>query len=84
MKPIFSQKNLTPDPRWHYARWIMVLVGLGVLMAGWLLFTPAGFFGKLNAIDYAVCHQAPSHSFFIGNRQMPLCARCTGMYLGVL
>ena len=84
MKPIFSQKNLTPDPRWHYARWIMVLVGLGVLITGWLLFTPAGLFGKLNAIGYAVCHQAPSHSFFIGNRQMPLCARCTGMYLGVL
>ncbi|MCD4752333.1 MAG: DUF2085 domain-containing protein [Anaerolineaceae bacterium] len=84
MKQILSQKNLTPDPRWHYARWIMVLVGLATLIIGWLLFTPAGFFGKLNAIGYAVCHQAPSHSFFIGNHQMPLCARCTGMYVGVL
>ena len=53
-------------------------------MTGWMLFTPAGFFGKLNAIGYAVCHQAASHYFFIGNRQMSLCARCTGMYLGVL
>lgn len=31
-----------------------------------------------------VCHQFPEHSFFIAGVQMPLCARCIGMYLGAL
>ncbi len=32
----------------------------------------------------AVCHQWPSHSYFIAGVELPLCARCTGMYLGGL
>ena len=28
------------------------------------------------------CHQMPERSFFIGNYQMPLCARCTGIFVG--
>ena len=40
----------------------------------------------LNAADYAgyaVCHRITERSFTIAGRQMPLCARCTGMYLGI-
>ncbi len=32
----------------------------------------------------AVCHQWPSHSYFIAGVELPLCARCTGLYLGGL
>lgn len=32
----------------------------------------------------AVCHQWPTHSYFIAGVELPLCARCTGMYLGGL
>ncbi len=31
---------------------------------------------------YAVCHRISERSFTIDGRQFPLCARCTGMYLG--
>jgi len=31
-----------------------------------------------------VCHQFPGHSIFVMGIQMPLCARCTGTYLGAL
>jgi uncharacterized membrane protein len=31
---------------------------------------------------YAVCHRIFERSFLINGRQFPLCARCTGMYLG--
>lgn len=31
----------------------------------------------------SVCHQLPERSFFIQNNQMPLCARCTGIYIGI-
>ncbi len=36
--------------------------------------------GKLDAIGYTVCHRISSHSFSIGDQQMPLCARCTGEF----
>ena len=33
--------------------------------------------GKLSG-----CHQMPERSFFVGSRQFPLCARCTGIAAG--
>jgi len=38
----------------------------------------------LYIISYALCAQNPSHSFFYQGMQLPLCARCTGTYLGFL
>lgn len=32
----------------------------------------------------AGCHQRPDRSFFIGDYQFPVCARCTGVFLGQL
>jgi uncharacterized membrane protein len=57
------------------------LVG-AIIISAWLAWTPDGFENKLKAIGYAVCHQIPSHSFFYNGNAFPLCARCTGMYLG--
>jgi len=40
----------------------------------------------LDTADYvgsAVCHRITDRSFSIAGRQLPLCARCTGMFLGV-
>jgi uncharacterized membrane protein len=34
-------------------------------------------------VGYAVCHRIAERSFNIAGRQLPLCARCSGMYLGV-
>ena len=31
---------------------------------------------------YCGCHQMPDRSFFIGEYQFPLCARCTGIVIG--
>ena len=31
---------------------------------------------------YCGCHQMPERSFFIGEYQLPLCARCTGIVVG--
>lgn len=28
------------------------------------------------------CHQMPERSFFIRGKQFPVCARCTGVFLG--
>jgi len=34
------------------------------------------------AIGSAVCHQLPARSFHLWTAQMPVCARCTGIYFG--
>ena len=33
------------------------------------------------AVGSVVCHQLPERSFFIDGRQLPVCARCTGLYI---
>ncbi len=63
----------------------MVLAALALVALGfWFALTPPGFWEKIRMVGYAVCHQIPSHSFFDAEHQFPLCARCTGMYLGCL
>lgn len=56
----------------------------GIVIVAWLLATPAGLLGKADAIGYAVCHRIDLRSFHLGERPLPLCARCTGLYLGAL
>lgn len=62
----------------------LLILLTGVMLGAWLLNTPDGLLGKADAAGYAVCHRITGRSFFIGERQTPLCARCTGMYLGAL
>jgi len=38
----------------------------------------------LNEIGSYICHQLPSHSLFINGNQLFVCARDTGIYLGIL
>ena len=65
--------------------WI-ILAGVAFLavLIAWFWFTPAGFWGKLRALGYGVCHQLEERSFCIHGICSPLCARCTGMYLGAI
>jgi uncharacterized membrane protein len=65
---------------WKY----LVVLAAGLVLIGWLLNTPAGILGKADAVGYAVCHRIDVRSFHLGARQLPLCARCTGMYLGAM
>jgi uncharacterized membrane protein len=62
----------------------LVLFAVGLLLFGWLFNTPEGLLGKADAIGYAVCHRIDARSFHLGDRQVPLCARCSGMYLGAM
>jgi uncharacterized membrane protein len=56
----------------------------GLVVAAWLLATPPGLLGKGDAVGYAVCHRIDARSFHLGDRALPLCARCTGLYLGAV
>jgi uncharacterized membrane protein len=50
----------------------------------WLVNTPHGLLGKADAVGYSVCHRIAERSFLVGGRALPLCARCSGMYLGIV
>jgi uncharacterized membrane protein len=80
----FVQKTLqrTAD-RWS---WIIVLVGLFYLaLLAMLLFLPGGsLLDRLRWLDSGICAQLPTHSFYPGGEQLPLCARNTGIYLGFM
>jgi uncharacterized membrane protein len=62
----------------------LVIAAALLVFIGWFLNTPPGLFGKADAIGYAVCHRISERSFHIGNYQLPLCVRCSGMYLGAV
>lgn len=61
-----------------------MLVVVLTLITSWLIFTPPGIDGKLHAAGYSVCHQIEGHSLAVGGKVLPLCARCTGTFLGLL
>lgn len=45
---------------------------------------PSTLLGKADVVGYAICHRLPDRSFFLDGRQLPLCARCTGTFLGAI
>ncbi len=70
-------------------RWFLLAVSITVLLLmGFYALTDGAHLDHdplLAAGDwsgYALCHRITARSFTINGRQFPLCARCTGMYLG--
>ncbi|MFN2157961.1 MAG: DUF2085 domain-containing protein [Anaerolineae bacterium] len=78
------QLNGLSDAAPHGRKLYRVLIVLGALIVlGFFLFPPLAPLDKANLVGYAICHQIPERSFFLGGHRLPLCARCTGTYLGV-
>jgi len=69
-------------PNQRTSRWMLAITAL-VVIVGWLINTPPGLAGKADAVGYALCHQIPVRSFQINGEPISLCARCTGMYVGI-
>src|SRR5512142_1973102 len=63
----------------NIARFLVPIAAV-IVFAVWFSVTPPGILGKADAIGYAICHRIDERSFHIGNRQLPLCARCTGEF----
>ncbi|MCL5274211.1 MAG: DUF2085 domain-containing protein [Chloroflexi bacterium] len=65
----------------NYVLWpVYALLVLAVAAA----LAPRQVLQPLDWVGYAVCHRIPSHSIFIANTQLPVCARDTGMFTGAL
>ncbi len=80
-----SMENAAQKGPWKSRRSAAVTLAIFALVAtAWLVYTPDGLLGKSDAVGYAVCHRIRVRSFMFGERQISMCARCTGMYLGAL
>ncbi len=76
---------LTDKPRgpaFPLPRFIIALAALAFV--SFLIVTPDGLLAKADIVGSAVCGRLPTHSFAIAGRQLPLCARCTGTFIGAL
>ncbi len=63
--------------------WLVIGMATAAFLA-FVLLTPDGLLTKADIVGAAVCHRWLAHSFVIGGRQLPLCARCTGTFIGAL
>lgn len=73
------QTQIQPSKIEAIASWAVPIAAL-IAVVAWFIIAPEGALGKLDAIGYAVCHRIDARSFQIGDRQLPLCARCTGEF----
>ena len=73
------QREKTLTLSGNLIRWF-VPIALLVVLAAFIFITPPGLLGKADGIGYAICHRIDHRSFHIGDRQLPLCARCTGEF----
>ena len=73
------QQIASPSRLQRAVRWIVPLAMI-IAFTVWSYNAPPGLLGKLDAVGYAICHRIGERSFHIGNRQLPLCARCTGEF----
>jgi uncharacterized membrane protein len=75
-----AMDEVSTRPRAANLSRIFVPIAAVLVFAVWFSMTPPGLLGKADAIGYAICHRLDERSFHIGERQLPLCARCTGEF----
>lgn len=61
---------------------VIVVTLSGAAIVLFAAMPPYALLAKADKVGFAICHQIPERSFFMAGRQLPLCARCTGTFLG--
>jgi uncharacterized membrane protein len=70
-------------PPMHRGR-IVALAGVTLIVVFLAWIQPHAVLDGCDLVGLAICHQIPERSFEIAGRPLPLCARCTGTFLGAL
>jgi uncharacterized membrane protein len=70
----------TPRPRLTVIAWGLALLIIILFIQA----SPSTLLGKADFVGYAICHKIPERSFPLGDGHFPLCARCTGTFLGAI
>jgi len=67
------------------ARWdgILAAAALAIILL-YVLAPPHSVLDRADRAAYAVCHRIAARSFEFAGRPLPLCARCSGTYLGAV
>lgn len=81
------QTETSPSTSRRSARpWLRraVVFAAVAIIAAFVLAPPWSVLEKADAVGSAVCHRISHRSFHLAGRQLPLCVRCTGTYLGVM
>jgi uncharacterized membrane protein len=82
LQPVVAEP--APYPGFEPPTWLIIGLALAyIAVLTVLAFLPgATLIERLRALDGGICAQAPSHSFWPGGQQLPLCSRNTGIYSG--
>ena len=80
LKPLNSTRDRPPR-----FKLTIVLVTIAVtIIVLFVQIPPSSLLGKSHLIGYGICHRIPERSFELGDGHFPLCARCTGTFLGAI
>jgi uncharacterized membrane protein len=84
-----TTSQIQSEPTKPLPRWLILAIVVGVLfIMAFYAVTDSNYLAHDHVLEgadwlgYAICHRITERSFAINGRQFPLCARCTGMYLG--
>ncbi|HLF26750.1 MAG TPA: DUF2085 domain-containing protein [Anaerolineae bacterium] len=80
MRPVFDR----PLPLTPILRRSLLLGAALSAIALFVFAEPHDALVKADLIGFATCHRIAERSLIIAGQQLPLCARCTGIYLGAL
>ncbi len=64
-------------------RWLLILAA-GIVAVGAIWGMQEGPLALADWVGYAICHQITVRTYVFGDMVMPLCARCSGQYLGAM
>jgi uncharacterized membrane protein len=62
---------------------IVIFLAMAVVVLS-IVIPPWAVVGKADVVAFAICHRIAERTFWLGGRPLPLCARCSGTYLGVM
>jgi hypothetical protein len=74
LRPAFLAASITWAALLVLAPWVAAEAHATPIESGFLL--------AAYALGSGICHQRPERSFFLWAHQMPVCARCAGIYAG--
>ena len=81
--------RINPEEKRPFPRFLLLIIIIGaIFVMAFYTLTDSNYLAHNSLLDradwlgYALCHRITERSFAINGRQLPLCARCTGMYLG--
>jgi len=81
-----SQQQIRVTETQNKPIWIIIVLGLFYAgLALLLILLPGGtVLDRLRWLNSGICAQMLTHSFYAGDERLPLCARNTGIYLGLM